>query len=42
MKNPFSPNGVTSSKIIYRLAKEEFGDAINDNNSYVSIKRDIV
>ncbi len=42
MKNPFSPNGITSSKIIYRLAKEEFGNSIKENNSYSSLKRDII
>lgn len=42
MKNPFAPNGVTSSKIIYRLAKEEFGNSIKENNSYGSLKRDII
>lgn len=42
MKNPFSPNGVTSSKIIYRLAKEEFGDSIKMSDSYGSIKHDII
>lgn len=42
MKNPFSPNGVTSSKIIYRLAKEEFGDSIKKSDSYGSIKHDII
>lgn len=42
MNNPFAPNGVTSSKIIYKLAKEEFGDAIKDNNSYGSMKHDII
>lgn len=42
MKNPFAPNGVTSSKIIYRLAKEEFGNSIKENNSYGSLKIDII
>lgn len=42
MKNPFAPNGVTSSKIIYKLAKKEFGNSIKKSNSYGSIKRDII
>lgn len=42
MKNPFLPNGVTSSKIINKLAKEEFGNAIRENNSYSSVKHDII
>lgn len=42
MKNPFAPNGITSSKIIYKLAREEFGDLIRSSKSYVSLKRDIV
>lgn len=40
--NIFCPNGVSSLNIIYKLAREEFGDIIKDGNSYVSIKRDIV
>lgn len=42
MKNPLSPNGVTSSKIIYKLAKEEFGNLIRESESYLSIKQDII
>lgn len=42
MKNPFAPNGVSSIKIIYKLAKKEFGDTIKESNSYSSIKRDII
>lgn len=40
--NIFCPNGVSSLNIIYKLAREEFGDIIKDGNSYASIKRDIV
>lgn len=42
MKNIFVPNGITSSQILYKLAKDEFGDAIKSNNSYTSLKRDII
>ncbi len=43
MRNPLAPNGVTSSKIICRLARKEFGDdVIKVSESYVSIKRDII
>ena len=42
MKNPFAPNGITSQKIIYNLAKEEFGGQVKESNSYLSIKRDII
>jgi len=42
MKNPFAPNGITSSKIIYTLAREEFGELIQKSRSYISLKRDIV
>lgn len=37
MKNPFAPNGVTSSKIIYTLAKEKFGDVIRENSSMAQL-----
>ena len=33
MKNPFAPNGVTSSKIIYKLEKKEFGNLIKECNN---------
>lgn len=42
MKNIFIPYGITSAQIIYKLAKKEFGDAIKSNNSYTSLKRDII
>lgn len=42
MKNPFAPNGIRSIKIIFKLAKLEFGEAIKESNNYISIKRDIV
>lgn len=42
MKNPFAPNGVTSTKIICELAREEFGDIINKSANYVSLKKDII
>lgn len=42
MRNIFTPNGVTSSKIICRLAQQEFGDIIRESNNYVTIKRDII
>ena len=40
--NIFCPNGISSLKIISKLARDEFGDIIRDGNSYTSIKRDIV
>lgn len=42
MKNPFSPNGVTPLKIIYGLAKNEFGDMIKEHDNFLSIKKDII
>lgn len=42
MKNLFTPNGITSLEIIYTLARQEFGDVINDKSSYGSIKKDII
>lgn len=41
-KNSFDPNGITSIKIIYKLAKSEFGEAMKEGSDYVSIKRDII
>lgn len=41
MINPFCPNGISSLKIIYNLAKKEFGDSIKTPNSFSSIKKDI-
>lgn len=35
-------NSVASSKIIYRLAKKEFGSAIRESNCYGTIKHDII
>lgn len=40
--NIFCPNGVSSLKIISKLARNEFGDIIKDDSSYVSLKRDIL
>ena len=42
MRNPFAPNGIKSTKIIYRLAQKEFGNAIKASSSYLSIKNDII
>lgn len=42
VKNPFAPNGIITSKIIYKFAKEEFGNIIKESNSYNSIKHDII
>lgn len=42
MKNPFAPNGITAIKIIYKLAKLEFGEAIKESNDFISLKRDII
>lgn len=42
MKNPFLPNGVTPSKIIYRLAQDDFGDIIREHDNFLAIKRDII
>lgn len=42
MRNPFVPNGIKSTKIIYRLAQKEFGNAIKASSSYLSIKNDII
>ena len=41
MRNPFAPNGIKSTKIIYRLAQKEFGNAIKASSSFLSIKKDI-
>lgn len=40
--NIFCPNGISSLKIISKLARDEFGDVIKEENNYISIKRDIV
>lgn len=42
MKNPFLPNGVTPAKIIYRLAKKDFGEIIKEHDDFLSIKHDII
>lgn len=42
MRNFFVPNGTTSLEIIYKLAKEEFGDEIKESNNYLSIKMDVI
>ena len=41
MKNPFAPNGITSQKIMYNLAKEEFRKQIKESNSYLRRKKDL-
>jgi hypothetical protein len=38
----FVPNGMTTTKVICKLAREEFGDKIKISNNYLSIKRDIM
>ena len=42
MKTIFCPNGMTSSEVIMKLAKDEFGNQIKDCNSYVELKREII
>ena len=42
MKTIFTPNGISSSKVIMKLAKDEFGKQIKDCTSYVELKREII
>ena len=42
MKTIFTPNGISSSQVIMKLAKEEFGNQIKDCTSYVELKREII
>lgn len=42
MKNIFCSNGMTSSEVIMKLAKKEFGKQIKNCNSYVELKREII
>mgnify|MGYP000167360993 FL=1 len=42
MINIFCPNGISSQKIITKLARKEFGEAIGTVNSYVELKRAVI